>query len=417
MKRYRLLLISAVLLAFTFAYSTANQTPSGDASAIPDHIALSWTGNPTTTMTITWRTDTTVTSGFVQFQKGKTLTKKARQVKAESRDFTTNLGATRLFSATLVNLSPKAEYCYRVGEGEHWSQTHAFSTADRKVRAFKFLIFGDSQSPLSGESPYGIWSKTLHNAYSAYPDARFFVNVGDLVDIGQNGAHWNAWFAGTKGVIDRIPAMPVPGNHESYGSRHTTKPEYWKAQFMLPQNGPGELKGQVYSYDYGPVHFVVLDSQQEEQRQYGDMLQIQKPWLEADLAASKATWKIVFFHRPPYGNMGRRINEEIKSAFCPIMEKHHVDLVFNAHDHGIARTYPISKDAIMDKPSQGVIYYVSGQSGGKTYSNLQKMAWNSFFYNPQDQPNYFVVEVTDKILTIKTIKQDGTVLDTFDLKK
>ena len=68
----------------------------------------------------------------------------------------------------------------------------------------------------------------------------------------------------------------------------------------MPQNGPEGLKGQVYSYDYGPVHFVVLDSQEEEQKKHGDILKIQQTWLEADLAASKAKWKIVFFHKPPY---------------------------------------------------------------------------------------------------------------------
>jgi acid phosphatase type 7 len=417
MKRSSLLLISAILLAFTLASSSAVQAPAGNPSAIPDHVTLTWTGNPATTMTVTWRTDPSVTSGFVQYQIGDALTDKALQVQADPRDFTTNLGASRLFTATLVDLSPKTGYSYRVGKESHWSEKLAFSTADSNARTYKFLIFGDSQSRASGDDSYALWRKTIQNAYSANTDAKFFVNVGDLVDLGQSGSHWNEWFAGARGVIDRIPAMPAPGNHESYGSRNTTRPEYWKAQFVLPQNGPEELKGQVYSFDYGSVHFVVLDSQQEEQKQYGDMLKIQAPWLEADLAASKAAWKLVFFHRPPYGNMVGRTNDEIKSAFCPIMEKHHVDLVFNAHDHGIARTYPIKDGVIMDKPSQGVIYYVSGQSGGKTYGNLQKMPYNSFFYNPQDQPNYFVVEVMDRKLAVRTIKQDGEVLDTFTIDK
>ena len=39
------------------------------------------------------------------------------------------------------------------------------------------------------------------------------------------------------------------------------------------------------------------------------------------------------------------------------MEKYGVDLVFNAHDHAIARTYPIKAGALMKKPSEGVIYY------------------------------------------------------------
>ena len=38
--------------------------PDSGATATPDHIALTWTGDPATTTTLTWRTDSTVTSGF-----------------------------------------------------------------------------------------------------------------------------------------------------------------------------------------------------------------------------------------------------------------------------------------------------------------------------------------------------------------
>lgn len=410
-------LSSLLFLVFAISLQGSAEAPGTGATAIPDHVTLTWTGDPATTMTVTWRADPSVTSGIVQFQLGEKLTSAALSVKAEARDFTTDLGAARLFTATLGNLTPGRKYSYRVGDGERWNRMGSFSTAERNVRSFKFLVFGDSQAPTTGNPPYNTWRNTLHNAYNANPDARFIVNVGDLVDFGQRGAHWNAWFDAAQGVIDRIPEMPATGNHESYGSRETTKALYWLAQFALPQNGPEGLKGQAYSYDYGPVHFVVLDSQQDEQKQSGDILTPQQTWLDSDLAASKARWKIVFFHRPPYGAMAKRPNDAVKAAFSPILEKHHVDLVFNAHDHAIARSHPIRNGEFMKNPSQGVIYYLSGQSGGKTYRGLEKMPWHEFFHDPQDQPNYFVLEATDRKIVVKTVKQDGTVLDEFTLDK
>ena len=111
-----------------------------------------------------------------------------------------------------------------------------------KRRAFKFLIFGDSQAPVGGDNPYGLWRKTCTTPISANPDAKFMVNVGDLVDYGQMGAHWNAWFAAAKGVIDRIPEMAVSGNHEYFGSRDMTRPQYWAAQWVVAAKWTGGLK-------------------------------------------------------------------------------------------------------------------------------------------------------------------------------
>jgi len=419
MKKIRIFTALAVLFACTIVQHTVTlgQTPGSVATPTPDHITLTWTGDPATTMTVTWRTDTTVTSGVVQYGKGPNIGSDARRADAQAREFTSDLGTTHIFSATLRDLSPNTHYSYRVGDGTRWSEQHTFTTADPESKAFKFLVFGDSQSPVRGEDPYGIWRETIRGAFRANPDADFFVNVGDLVDFGQIEAHWNAWFAAAEGVIDTIPAMPVPGNHESYGSRNTWKPEYFTDQFTLPRNGPVSLKEQAYSYDFGPAHLVVLDSQEFEQKRYGDILSIQQSWLESDLTTSRKEWKIAFFHRAPYGVKMDRDEAEVRNAFCPILEKHHVDLVFNAHDHGIKRTHPIKNGMAMEDPSEGTIYYVTGRSGIKTYEDIEEMEHSAFFYAPLEQPNYLVVEGTDEKITVKTVLQDGTVIDTLTINK
>jgi hypothetical protein len=410
-------LFGILLLSFTLTLLPAanGQTAASGAISTPDHIVLTWTGDPATTMTVTWRTDPTMASGYVEYDKGATLSKKARQAKAEGRDFKTDIGDFKIFSSTLANLSPDTKYTYRIGYNGGKTKAFSFTTAKKNAKAFKFLIFGDSQSSVSGDAPYGVWRETVHKAYQANPDAKFMVNVGDLVDFGLQGAHWNAWFAAAKGVIDSIPIMPVSGNHESYGARQVTKPQYYLDQFSLPQNGPEGLKSHAYSYDYGPVHIVALDSQQLEQQQAGDILKPQQAWLEADLAASKAKWKIAFFHRSPYGVKPNRDEEEIRKAFCPILEKYHANLVFTAHDHGVARTPPMKNGVAMRSASEGTIYVVVGESGGKTYKDNVKREFHSFFYNPIDQPNYLVLEATKEKITVKAVNQDGTLIDVFSI--
>jgi hypothetical protein len=417
MKRFGVSVLFGVLLACVLAPLLIGFSPDGGSRAAPDHITLTWTGDPATTMTVTWRMDSSVAEGFVQYRPGDTLSSDSLQAKADLNIFTSDLETNHLFSSTLQDLIPNTRYAYRVGNGEQWSDPYSFTTADPEAAGFKFFIFGDSQAPVHVDAPYEKWHHTLHNAYEANPDAKFMINIGDLVDFGQQAAHWNAWFAASKGVIERIPIMPVAGNHESYGSRDTWKPKYFVEQFSLPRNGPEGLKEQAYSFDYGPVHFVMLDSQQKEQKEYGDIFEIQQKWLDADLTASDATWKLVFFHKPPYEIKLNRSNEEVRAALSPILEKHHVDIVFSAHDHGIARTPAIRDGCFMDRPSEGTIYYVVGQSGGKNYKDLEKKAYNTFFYNPLDQPNYFVAEVRGQKISLQILKQDGTHIDSFFIDK
>ena len=390
---------------------------SSSSSTLFDHITLTWTNNPTSTMTITWRADSKIKNGVVQYQKGMNLNNSAQSVKALSSVFNTDLGRSALFTSTLTNLSPDTRYTYRVGNGKIWSSAHNFCTAAVQASKFKFLVFGDSQSLATGKNPYIEWKQTVRNAYKANPDAKFFINTGDLVDVGQSEAHWNGWFAGAAGVLDTIPVMPVVGNHETFGFQSIGRPVFWTENFTLPSNGPNGLKEQVYSYNYGVAHFAVLDSQQDEEIGYGDILPSQETWLDKDLKSSRAMWKFAFFHKTPYDLLSYRGNDKIRAGFCPVLEKYHTDVVFSGHDHGVARTYPFKNNQIMKKPSQGTIYHVTGRSGFKAYPDIIKKSWNPFFYNPMDQPNYLVVEVDNTKLTIKTVKMNGTIVNTFFLDK
>ncbi|MBE0069154.1 fibronectin type III domain-containing protein [Thermoanaerobacterium thermosaccharolyticum] len=389
------------------------------ATNLPDQIRLTWTQDPTTTQTITWRTDTTVNSGQIQYGKDPSL-KGAKTINATVQKFSSDLGDMNIHSATLTDLEPGTKYYYRVGYGNNFSSIYSFTTEAKDTNSFKFLIFGDSQSGIATDPQYGPWKTTIQNAFNANKDAKFFINVGDLVEIGQMYAHWNNWFDAAKGVIDTIPEMPVEGNHETYQSSNynSGKPKDFVNLFPVPQNGPDGLKGQVYSFDYGNAHIVMLDSQEDEEEGVsGDNLESQKAWLDKDLSSTNKTWKIVFFHKTPYYNKATRSNEQLKAAFQPIIDKYHIDVVFNGHDHGYSRTYPIKNDQYVKSPADGTVYIVTGRSGNKYYPDLSKKVWDAFFYDPQDQPNYIVATINGNTLTIKAVKQDGTPIDTYSITK
>lgn len=387
------------------------------ATANPDHITLTWVNDPDRTQTITWRTDVTTLAGQVQYietAEAKSWPRNVRTVTAKVEGLVTNLGNMNIHSATLTGLRPGTRYLYRVGGDAGWSEARTFTTAAAQMSDFKFLVFGDSQS-----INYNVWRATLHQAFQANADAAFFTNVGDLVDVGQDYAQWNAWFDAAKGVVDFIPIMPVTGNHEYYSpERQFRMPVFFTAQFKLPANGPNDLKGQVYSFDYGDAHFSVLDSQGNEGGRFvPTMLDRQKAWLEEDLKMSDKKWKIAFLHRSPYDNKMGGANENIRKAFVPILDKYHVDVVFTGHDHVYARTYPLHSDVVVDKPYNGTVYVATGRSGTKTYKNALMNSRNEFFYNPLDEPNYITVEVRDDRLTVKAFKQNGTLLESWTIDK
>ncbi len=393
------------------------------ASTVPDHITLTWASDPETTQTVTWRTDSTVKTGYVQYAKASVTNfpTGAAQLTGTVSVCATDIGNENLFTATINGLTAGTKYTYRVGDGTNWSASHTFTTETANTTSFKFLIFGDSQSGDAGNPEYGPWKTTVQNAYSANPDAKFFVNVGDLVESGYSGAHWDNWFDAASGVIDSISFMPVQGNHETYtdASENTSaKPVLFTDQFNLPQNGPDGLAGQTYSYNYGNVHFVVLDSQEAEEASInGSILAEQEAWLTKDLSANTQKWTIVLFHKTMYYNKATRTNEDIKAAFQPILDKYHVDVVLNGHDHGYSRTYPIYNDTIVSSPADGTVFIVTGRSGNKYYKDLSSKVWDAFFYDPQDEPNYLTAEVDGSKLTIKSVKQDGTLIDSYTIDK
>lgn len=409
-----LLLIVMLLLGASSALFAA---AAAGAAAVPEHITLTWEGDSATTQTITWRTGPAVIGGQVQYAEAahsRLFPQQAITVAAGITVLHTNTGELGIHSVMLTGLKPGTRYIYRVGGPDGWSQSACFTTAPSTPRPFKFLVFGDSQS-----INYNVWGTTARNAYQANPDAAFFTNVGDLVDVGQDYAQWDKWFAAAKGLTAAIPAMPIAGNHESYTpERVFSMPVLFTAQFKLPPNGPAGLKGQVYSFDYGDVHFVMLDSQEGEERQYvPDMLARQKEWLERDLQATKKKWKIAFIHRPLYNNKPGEGDPVIRKVFGPVFDNYQVDVVFTAHDHAYARTYPLYNGVRATGPAQGTVYVATGRSGTKTYKNLLAKEWHEFFHDPAAEPNYITVEVSESLLRLKAFTQSGALIDVWELKK
>lgn len=419
--RIGLIFLSLIMTSFAGVLCTS-QPDYGlvdlNATAVPDHVTLSWTSDPMTTQTVTWRTDSTVQNGSVEYSMDPNL-KDKESIAANVSTLKTDLGDQNIHTATITGLAPGNRYYYRVGDGtKDWSPVYSFMTEAEDTNSFKFLVFGDTQGDDDANPDYSLWQSTLHNAYKANPDARFFTVVGDEAQAGLSNLHWNHWFAACKGVIESISYVPVAGNTECRDmARDHADPSIYMGQFNVPNNGPYS-NDQAYSFDYGNMHIIVLDSQlREEQEINPDLLNDQKLWLDKDLSRTTKEWKMAIWHKPPYYTRVIRTNEGIKAAFAPIIDKYHVDLVFNGHDHAYSRTYPINNDSIVSTPALGTVYVVAGRSGQKVIDDNVQNIWCASFYNPQDMPNYIVVEVNGSRMEMKCFKMDGTLIDDYIIDK
>ncbi len=411
-----LLLVVALFLLMAPGIAQA----AGTGSTVPDHITLSLTLNPTTSMAITWRTDSKTSGTIVQYApqngQGTTLPANAASVNGTVNPYSSNIGSMNIHHATVSNLQPGTSYLYRVGDGSDWSSVDIFKTEALNTNSFSAVIFSDSQSGSASSYNYQPWTQVLNGALSRENPA-FSVVDGDLVEVGQNQNQWEAWFSATNGAFDNLPLMTVEGNHETFigGTTTSTKPTSYLAQFTAPDNGPAGLKGQAYSFDYGPVHFVVLDSQGQEEG--AQILSAQKSWLDQDLKATNQPFKVVFFHKSPYPVKNNRPNTDVKAAFCTILEQNHVDLVVNGHDHTVEHTYPVLNGKKASNPADGTVYAIAGRSGAKIYTDVTKNSLTEGFYIPKDQPVYSLLQVDGGKLQFITKKADGTIVDSFSIDK
>lgn len=380
--------------------------------AAPQYIMQVITQDPSVSRTITWQTERSDLPQMIVYSAGQGGRQHSLTVQPEA--LLTGAEAMSVYSVTLENLKPGTVYFYKVGCERNWSAWYPLRTKDKGQSGLKALIFGDSQS-----GDYAVWAKTAQRAWQDHPDADFFISMGDLVDIGSHYDQWKCWLNGASEVIRCIPAAPLSGNHENYLPGGTFTPAYlYRSLFKLPDNGPEGLKGQAYSYNYGDVHFAVIDSQEKELKGFQpDMIKRQAEWLDRDLGSADRKWKIVLAHRPFFINEPEGALDEWGRVFAPILDKHHVDIVFSAHIHTYGRSIPMRLQSINKEDKAGTVFISTGRSGDKTWEEARQKRFELVFDRCLDQPDYLLLESRDGRLTVTNVKQDGRIADIAAIKK
>ena len=254
----------------------------------------------------------------------------------------------------LKNLTPGTTYTYKVGNGTVWSAEGSFTTDDGDDSS-EFIVIADIQA--SNPENFEKGANVVGTALEMYPDADFVANLGDFTDDSTN-EEWD-YYDTAMGEINRnITLAPVAGNHDGLGVW-----DRFETMFNLDTSKSVQnLNGVNYSFDYGNVHFAVLNT--------NDLLSISEAqirWLTNDMNSTACDWKVVLMHKSPY-SLGKDAKWPdalyLKKALGPVLAECNVDLVLSGHDHQYLRTKALTNDELDE---DGTVFVLAGTAGAKRY--------------------------------------------------
>lgn len=370
-------------------------TPPGPPVALTRRPYIQWT--TTSSAHIVWDTDRPASSVVEYVADGpdtKAAGAKAAGAKAAPSAAPLSIVKSGLVSRHIVRLSglrAGTTYRYRVGSNGRALADGKFQSAMPPGRAFSFVAWGDSGTLSRGQF------EVATQIEKARPD--LLLHTGDLI-YNRGAAHdYNPkFFRVYAPTLARVPFYGSLGNHDT----RTRNGQPFLDNFVLPPNGPPGLQSERnYSFDYGDAHFAALDSNLSETELSRDIT----TWLQRDMAASRALWKFVFFHHPPFTSGQYSRASHTRSALAPLLARLRVDIVFNGHDHGYERW----------KPRDGVTYIVTAAGGAGLYVRSQNNPATARYRN--DVHSFTRIAIYGRTLRGQQIAANGQTIDQWTMTK
>lgn len=371
---------------------------------VPDRIALTFSGDPATSISVVWRTSELQSEPRVEFAvatSGTEFVTKTRTMLATTEKLDFRIADSYYHTATMSDLLPNTQYLYRVGDGSKFSEWSEFKTAKKNDESFSFVYFGDAQNAIKAS-----WSRVVRRGMRDLPNASFFLHAGDLINSSNSDTEWGEWFYAAGWINRSIPIVAIPGNHE-YGKGGLSR--HWKPGFEFPKNGPEGMQDSVYYFDYQGARFIALDTNREIEKQ--------AKWLDVVLENNKSNWTILTGHHPFYSPAKKRNNPKLREMFEPVFKKHRIDLCLQGHDHSYSRTFQTELKKDIDASvaakhvKNGTVFAVS-VSGPKMYAVDKKTVMQRVAEGTQ---LYQLITVEKNKISYKALTATGELYDAFEL--
>ncbi len=363
----------------------------------------------------------------------------------------------------ITGLLPDTKYYYRFGSSTQVLQSgtdNFFKTsppADTK-RRIRIVAYGDCGR---NDNTYQPTTLSAYNNYVGSNPAEVLLLLGDNAYNNGTDAEFqsNYFNVYSSSILKNHQLFPSPGNHD-YANSAARQADHnipYNSIFTTPSaaqcGGIASGTEAYYSWDWGNIHFLSLDSYGLENsgttRLY-DTLGAQVTWIKKDLAANTKSWVIAYWHHPPF-SMGSNNGDtqaemiNIRQNFIRILERMGVDLIICGHSHDYERSYLLkgyygseasfnpathtlsTSSAKYDGSASscpyttisganhGTVYVVSGSAGAS--GTIQSgYPHNAMPYSVNDGGSFYF-EIEDNRLDAKFIRRTGVVWDNFTVLK
>ena len=203
-------------------------------------------------------------------------------------------------------------------------------TLPKREGSLRMAVFGDAGRGTKDQYDLG---KVMGEYQQAFPFDTVLL-TGDNIYGPDAPADMKKKFEDPyKALLDRgVKFYASLGNHDTSNQR-----------FYAPFNMNGE---EYYRLEKNGVSIYALNSNYLDKKQLD--------WFIDQLSKDSKSWRIAFFHHPPYSSGGRHgSDDDVRLVLHPLLVKHGIDVVFTGHDHFYERV----------KPQDGITYFVAGAAG------------------------------------------------------
>jgi len=333
-------------------------------------------GDPKTTMTVCWTSEVQIPGEVEYVKEGASEWKKV------------SCSPTYYPKIRLENLEPGTAYHYRIpalGKEEY-----SFHTAPATPTDFSFVVYGDNR-PFSGISFHSSVLNAITKEEPSHGKFDLIFNTGDIVENPGPGYGWQ-WYHFLKEITPLASARPYLvslGNHEARG---TTIPYEKYFDYGTSTHW--------YFFDYAGVRFIILSSEDninKDSPQYNWLLQT------LDSRPPKTKFTAVFLHKPiiTYDPRESYRNTNLREILEPVFQEKKVDIVFAGHVHAYEHHF-ISGFHHVITGGGGVLLWAKPVPGPETIKT--ETCWH-----------FCAVDIRNGEMNVRAIRNDGTLLDTFNI--